>query len=102
MTTFLSSVELPMTQPFPTIALPLINAHCLISASSSMMQGPFIYTDGNTVADFAIHISSPLLSNLSAGSFAPSFTIKSAISGSTSHGYVLPLKRFAAIVSSSV
>ena len=57
--TFFSSVEFPTTAPSPTIAFPLIKAQCLTSAFSPIIAGPFIYADGYTVADFAIHIFSP-------------------------------------------
>jgi len=66
--TFLSSVELPTTAPFPTMAFPRMNAQWRISASSSMMHGPLMHAVGATFADFAIQIFSPRFSNLSSES----------------------------------
>ena len=43
-------LEFPTTAPFPTTALPLIKAQWRISASSSMIAGPFIYAVGATFA----------------------------------------------------
>ena len=57
-TTFLSSVELPTTAPSPTMALPLMNAQCLISAFLPMIQGPVMLAVSATLALFAIQILS--------------------------------------------
>ena len=50
--TFFSSVEFPTTAPSPTIAFPLINAQCLISAFFPIIAGPCMYAVGATVADY--------------------------------------------------
>ena len=60
--TFFNSVELPTTAFSPTIAFPLINAQCLISAFFPIIAGPAIKAVGATFADFAIQILSSILS----------------------------------------
>ena len=100
--TFFSSVEFPTTAPSPTIAFPLINAQCLISAFFPIIAGPCIYAVGATVADFAIHTSYPTLSYSSGSCVFPNYIIKSFIFGNTSHGYVTPSNIFFAIVSSKL
>ena len=92
--TFFSSVEFPTTASSPTIAFPLINAQCLISAFFPIIAGPCMYAVGATVADFAIHTSSPILSYSSGSSVFPNSIIKSFIFGNTSHGYVAPSNIF--------
>ena len=100
--TFFNSVEFPTTAPSPTIAFPLINAQCLISAFFPIIAGPCMYAVGATVADFAIHTSSPTLSYSSGSSIFPNSIMKSFIFGNTSHGYVAPSNIFFAIVSSKL
>lgn len=95
---FLSSQELPTVAPLPTIALPLIKAQCLISASSQMIKGPVKRADFVTIADFAIQISSPTLIYLSSLKVGPIFKMKSLISGKTSQGYSCASKSSFAIV----
>ena len=97
-----NSVELPTTAPLPTIAFPLINAQCLISASSPIIAGPFIYAVGATLADLATQIFSPLFSNLLGSNVLPSSIIKLSILDRASHGYVTLSNNFFAIVSSKL
>ena len=97
--TFFNSVEFPTTAFFPIIAFPLINAQCLISAFSSIITGPVILAVGDTLADFATHIFSPILLNTSLSKFGPSSNINSFISGNNSHGYFFLNNNSFAIVS---
>ena len=83
-------MEFPTTAPFPTIAFPLINAQCLISASSSIIHGPVMDALCATTALFAIHIFSPLCSYFEGSRLFPSSVINAPILGSTSKGYSTP------------
>ena len=53
---FLTSQNVPMLEPFPTITLPLILVKHLILASSKIIQGPSILTKSSKVALLEIHI----------------------------------------------
>ena len=67
-------------------ALPLTNAQWRISASSSMMSGPFKQAVGATFALLATQISSPRFSNFSGSNVGPNFLINSLIPFNASHG----------------
>ena len=93
-------MEFPTTAPFPTIALPRINAQWRISASSSIIHGPAINAVLATFAVFAIQTFSSTSSNFSFGSVAPNSLINALIFGSNSHGYSAVFNKSAAIVCS--
>ena len=86
MMTFLSSVELPITQFSPTSTLPLMNAPGRTSVPAPMIVGPRMVAVPYTLQLLWIHTCSSTSLYSSLSRLFPSSSTKSLISGSASHG----------------